>query len=144
MRFTGFLHFLLTGDPFSPKEIADVRSEINFTDAIDAHLKWKDRLRHELLQPPVNARVTADVGDEGACVLGRWIMGPGYRRYGHLASFAEVRRQHSRFHRVARDVVELHYARRFSLAEELMSGDFEDASEQIIRELRGFAGIFGN
>jgi hypothetical protein len=143
-RLNGFLHFLLTGEPFSPEEIVAVRKEISFTDAIDAHIAWKNQLEHALRQPPVAVRITRDVNDPEHCLLGKWITGPGYRRYGNLSSFDEIRVQHDRFHRLAGEIAELHSSRQFALAETLMNGGFQDASHQIVKELRRFSELFGS
>lgn len=142
LRLAGFLHFLLTGEPFSPEEIAAVRSEISFAEALGAHVAWKNRLEAALRQPPVAVHLTGEIGDHQSCVLGKWIAGPGYRRYGHLSSFDVIRMQHERFHRLAHEIIELHYSRQFARAETLLEGGFKDASHHIVQELRRFSEFF--
>ncbi|MGE5468989.1 MAG: CZB domain-containing protein [Ignavibacteria bacterium] len=142
MRLSGFLHFLVTGEPFSPREINSVNDEINFSEAIDAHVGWKSRLTAALDQRDAPPQLAHEAGDDCACALGRWMSGAGYRRYGHLASFAEVRSHHSRFHSLARDIVELHRGGDAGRAHELVRGEFEEASRNIVAGLRRFSGVF--
>lgn len=144
MRFSGFLSFLFTGEPFSKQELSDVRSEIRFAEAIDAHLAWKQRLVDALTGPAAHTPSAADVGTDTACTLGQWIHGTGQQRYGYLSSFAALRRQHAHFHDLARQIVELARANELDGARRLMDGEFHETSLDIIARIRRLSALFGS
>lgn len=142
MRFSGFLSFLFTGKPFSDKELVEVRNEVKFSEAIDAHLAWKQRLIGAVTGHPAHLPNAAEVGIDTACTLGQWIHGAGRQRYGDLSSFAELDRQHARFHHLAREIVELSRANDMDGARRLMDGEFQQTSRDIIARIRHLSGLF--
>lgn len=83
-----------------------VKTDFNFQEAIQAHLKWKARLKNyvdgvskENLDPKV-------VCMDDQCPLGKWIYGSG-ARHQHLSSYEKLRHEHADFHIAAAEVVEL-------------------------------------
>lgn len=143
MRFSGFLSFLFTGKPFSQKELIEVRSEISFPQAIEAHLAWKRCLVDALEGQPAKMPHSGEVGDDTHCALGRWIHRSGHHRYGELPSFIALRTQHAHFHHLAREIVELSHAQRVDAARSLMAGDFQHTSHEIVLRLRHLSQLFG-
>jgi hypothetical protein len=144
MRFSGFLSFLFTGQPFSRRELAEVRGEVSFSEAIEAHLAWKHRLLDALAGHPAELPAASEVGKDTCCMLGQWIHGEGHRRYGDLSSFAELRSLHAHFHEVARRIVELTAAKRMDEAKRLVERDFQPTSLDIIARIRHLAELFGS
>lgn len=144
MRFSGLLSFLLTGKPFSERELDEVRGEVSFSQAIEAHIAWKQRLVEAVAQRPAQLPPAEDIGKDTLCTLGMWIHGDGQERYGELPSFDELRRQHAEFHRLAREIVELSRADRRKEAELLMSGKFQHTSSEVIARVRHLSGLFGS
>lgn len=144
MQLTGFVHFLLTGQPISAKETESVRAEVSFAEAIEAHLNWKRELIESLNGSRGNALVPWHAGNPSICVLGKWIDDAGTRRYGDLSSFEDLREVHRRFHALARQVIELRLAKDMEAAQALLRTDFEQASSQIVQRLRHLAKLFGN
>ncbi len=142
MQFLGFLNFLVTGNPFSPKEIESVKGEISFKEAIDSHLAWKNRLS-EAVCGDGQVPDPDEAGDDKCCSLGRWISGAGGRRYGQFESFADLREMHAEFHRVARRIAERQQQdpRR---ARQLLHEELQPASARIVTRLEGLAHLFGH
>ena len=81
--------------------------ELNFMDAIEAHVRWKVRLEayingtsNEKLDPEQICR-------DDQCILGKWIYGPGGEKHGDHPKFPGLRETHRSFHLSAGDVVRL-------------------------------------
>ena len=144
MRFSGFLSFLLGGKPFSNGELADVRGEVSFADAIEAHLAWKRRLIDVLAGKAEQWPNDDEVGKDTRCTLGQWIHGTGWERYGNLPSFVELRDAHARFHGLAREVVEHARAGRRVEATRLLDGEFQRTSGDIIARIKHLSELFGS
>ncbi len=101
MRIVDILEAELDG---SKKTI--VSGDFNFQEAIQAHLKWKARLKNyvdgvskESLNPQL-------VCLDNQCPLGKWIYGSG-ARHQHLPAYERLRHEHADFHIAAAEVVEL-------------------------------------
>lgn len=141
MRLTGFLSFLFSGKPFSDGELAAVRSEVSFADAIEAHLAWKRQLIDALAGKPGQWPNAGEVGKDSRCMLGQWIHG---KRYGDLPSFVELRDEHARFHGLAREIVEHARAGRKAEATRLLEGAFQRSSGEIIARIKHLSGLFGS
>lgn len=100
-------------------------------EAIDTHVKWKERLRafiagesREDLQAEVVAR-------DDRCSLGQWIHGIGGERFGHVPEFVVVRSRHAHFHRCAGEVLAVASQDRARALHMLEEGTYPDASEQV-------------
>lgn len=96
--------------------------ELNFMNAIEAHVRWKVRLEayingtgEERLDPSVVCR-------DDQCVLGKWIYGAGGERYGEHPKFPGLRETHRAFHQSAGEVIR-----------KVDSGDTEGARELLCR-----------
>ncbi len=100
--------------------------------AIDAHVKWKARLRESIggeSGEEVDVRV---VSADDQCALGQWLKGPGAERYGTLPAFRDVRANHALFHECAGKVVTTAKAgNRPQALRMLENGDYVLASEGI-------------
>jgi len=75
---------------------------MNFDDAISAHAAWKQKLAAYLRRPDGSIDLAA-LGADNKCPLGQWI----HSQSGGITSdakFAELKREHANFHRMAADV----------------------------------------
>lgn len=144
MRLRSLLSFLITGNPFSDRELADVRKEISFVEAISAHLAWKTKLVEALAGKAQAAPDAAEIGKDTACALGQWIHGSGQARYGDLPAFDGLRQQHARFHRLAGEVVELTRANKNAEASRLMANEFQQTSHDIVTRLSRMSKLFNS
>lgn len=127
--------------------VAAGREEIeglNFKSAIEAHLKWKERLRavidgvsDEKLDPSVVAR-------DDLCVLGKWLHGVGEQKFGGSGRFKSVCAEHAQFHRCAAQVLQQAIAHRHDDAIHSMeAGPYRDASVRVTGELAGLFAEIG-
>lgn len=144
MRILDFLSSTFTGKLFSNRELAQVRGEISFPEAIAAHAAWKSHLIEAVTGRSGTIPHCDEVGSDTRCTLGQWIHGAGEKRYGDLSSFVELRTQHARFHDIACDIVELSRAKKMGEARRLMDGEFQKTSTDIILRLKRLSGLFGN
>ncbi len=116
----------------SSEEIAG----LNFKTALEAHIKWKLRLKGvidgsgtEVLDPRVVAR-------DDQCVLGKWINTEGMKQFGTHPGFISVVSAHTHFHKCAGHTLELALDGKTQEAdEELASGNFARASHEVSRHL---------
>lgn len=73
--------------------------------AIDAHVKWKERLQDHIAGRGTENLTVGAVARDDLCALGVWLNGDGKAHYGHLPGFEPLCQAHARFHRCAGDVV---------------------------------------
>jgi hypothetical protein len=110
-------------------------SQLNHTEAIEAHVHWKLKLRKFLEGLPCDFDPKA-VADDGACALGRWLKAnPGHK---------ELEAAHRDFHRRAGEVVTVAKAQGNAAAKVLLNGpEFAQATSSVvglITQLRTGAG----
>lgn len=112
-----------------------IRAEINISDAIAAHMKWKGRLQsyldgtsEENLDPMIICR-------DDQCVLGKWIHGPALNYFQGDEGFHKLRADHANFHFVAGTVVSKVQGNDKEGADLLMKGDYAHASREVIHDL---------
>ncbi len=108
---------------------------MDFESAIDAHSKWKVRLRAVIAgEDKLNPAL---VGAEDHCDLGRWIHGEGMK-YSNSAFYKALRTEHAHFHKCAAEVVSKSNAGDRPAAEALMGagGGFSRASQATISAIR--------
>lgn len=110
----------------------EVKREINFFEAVEAHLAWKLRLNDflhgrtaERLEPKIVCR-------DDCCTLGKWIYNSGAKRFGAIQLFEELKLEHAKFHVQASQVVEAHLAGNSKLASEILAGEFAKQSRKTV------------
>lgn len=140
MGFRQWLMGLLRGgDGPAAGDIDPLQEEaagLNFRTAIEAHQKWKYRLRavidgtsEETLQPEMVAR-------DDQCVLGKWIHGPGGQQFGHDHQFKGLKEWHAHFHVCAGHVLSLAQAGETEAAlKDLNKGHYAKASMKVVQDL---------
>jgi hypothetical protein len=114
---------------------ATVRSEVNITECIAAHMKWKGRLQsymdgtsEEKLDPMIICR-------DDQCVLGKWIHGPALNYFHEDEGFHRLRSDHANFHFVAGSVVKKVQENDKAGADALFRKEYAYASRDVIYDL---------
>ena len=85
---------------------ANVALEMDFMEAIEAHMAWKMRLSAYIDGKSEEALDAQVVGSDEKCALGRWIYGPGKEAYGNNPLFQQLVEQHALFHQCASAVID--------------------------------------
>ena len=101
-----------------------------FVTAIEAHTKWKSKLRmciadHEKCPDPMAAE------KDNACSLGQWIYGDG-QRFSDDDDFRQLRQDHAGFHRCAARIIRSVQQNQVAEAENLLSSEYAKISTQVI------------
>ena len=100
-------------------------SGFDFADAIEAHRRWKVRLRQAIAgRERLDA---ADICRDDRCALGQWIHGPGGRRHGTRTLFTDLLARHAEFHRAAGEVARRINAGAYDDAQQLLDSGSEFA-----------------
>ena len=137
-----WLSSLFGGTSNSATEFSDLENKaeeiagLNFKTALEAHIKWKHRLKDaidgtgsEVLNPQV-------VCKDDQCELGQWLYGGGQQKFGNLTVFKDVVMAHSHFHKCAGQTLELALDGKNPEAEkELVGGSFAKASMDVSHHL---------
>jgi len=123
----------LFGSGGSKKE--NIKDEINIMEAINAHVRWKIRLEkyvdgtsEEKLDPKIICR-------DDQCQLGKWINGPALAHFQDDAGLVTLRDDHAQFHIIAGEVVNKMHANDKVAAEDLLKGEYMEASRKVVRDL---------
>ena len=109
---------------------------LNFKTALEARIKWKQRLKGvidctgtEVLDPHVVAK-------DNQCVLGKWLYSTGNEKFGTMPVFKEAVEAHAHFHKCAGHTLELAMNGQYAEAEkELTGGAFTKTSLTVTRHL---------
>jgi hypothetical protein len=142
MGFLDFFASVIAGKPSSEANIRADHKNGWMVPAIEAHLLWKKKLLDALDKPSAELPNPAAVGLDDHCDLGRWLYAQGEAQFGNQASFAALRMEHARFHRVAQQVIELAQAGKRNEAQRLLDGEFKEASLEIIAGINALAKPF--
>ncbi len=109
---------------------------LNFMTAIDAHMKWKNRLESYIQGTGTEDLKVETVCRDDQCPLGKWIYSTGGERFGNIDTFGEMKGQHALFHQCAGRILETAQAGDKDEAMRLLQyGDYVRASEQVKRLL---------
>jgi len=104
--------------------------------AMRAHQAWKEHLNKLLASDARDALDPLQVCRDDICILGKWINGPGQRRYHGLAAFERLCATHAEFHGAAASVLALaQQGRDIEAHEQLQRGSFARASLRIEADL---------
>jgi hypothetical protein len=100
--------------------------------AIDAHMKWKERLHDHIAGRGTEALDEHTVTRDDLCALGMWIQGEGAAAFGGTPAFDHLRSVHAKFHAAAGHIVSLdtagHKAEALHMLEE---GEYPQASDDV-------------
>lgn len=105
---------------------------LDFGGAMEAHMKWRQRLESYIDGSSMEELKLDTVCRDDQCALGKWIYNDGVARFGYLETFAELKDLHARFHRHAGEVLSAAQSGRRDDARNLLrSGDYVRASERV-------------
>jgi methyl-accepting chemotaxis protein len=108
---------------------------------IQAHLDWKEKLTRYLGKPD-RSLDSATVSRDDACALGKWLVGEGRAQAGH-AEYEAVRQEHTKFHRIAGEVIQLadHGRAPEGWARVRPGGDYAVTSRTVVDRLKVLARV---
>jgi chemoreceptor zinc-binding protein len=129
---SGFAAKIMSVLGFTEAAREEVRREINFFEAVEAHLAWKRRLDEFLAGRSDEDLKPEVICQDNRCVLGKWIHGPGKTRLGEYPLFRQLIDEHSRFHYHASKVVEAHQAGDQARAAKLLQEEFARQSKRTV------------
>ena len=131
-RLAGMGPDVSTALPIISDERGAEMGGLNFMTAIDAHMKWKNRLESYIQGTSQEELSVEVVSCDHQCPLGKWIHGDGGAQFGGFETFGEMKSQHVQFHQCAGRVLD---AAQKGHKEEAMGmlqrGDYVRASERI-------------
>lgn len=107
--------------------------------AIVAHDAWKNRLTEYLGGQNTKNLDPGQICHDNGCELGKWLNGKGMTTFGDNPAFTLLSSRHAKFHRVAAQVVLLHQCGHREQAHEILTTEYERASDGIksmFKELR--------
>lgn len=105
-----------------PVVVVAAPDDLDFMGAIEAHIRWKVRLESYISGEGKEQLDPAVVGKDDQCALGKWIYGPGGKKYNALTVFRSLRETHAGFHQCAAQVIQ-----------RVDEGDTDKASEILTR-----------
>ncbi|MBF0315744.1 MAG: CZB domain-containing protein [Oligoflexia bacterium] len=92
---------------------------MEFEDAIQAHIKWKETLVAYLNKTDQSISASVIASDHH-CILGQWIYKEG-SHYQHTVEWQELRITHQKFHKIAGEVVWLIHQNKKAEAQALLA-----------------------
>lgn len=99
--------------------------------AIDAHMKWRERLTDYLNGESTEPLRVGVVACDDNCILGKWIYSAGKKKFSHLNELEELRILHADFHLCAGDILLKHDTDDKAGAEALLNTTFKKLSGQV-------------
>ncbi len=111
---------------------------MNFLDAMNAHVMWKQRLLKHLEGRGEERLDPGIVTQDHLCVLGRWLYANG-ERFRTSPVFIDVRNEHARFHETAARIIRLVDEGLEAQARELLEGDYARLSHELQGLIRRLA-----
>lgn len=99
--------------------------------AIDAHMKWRERLLDYLNGKSTETLQVSTVACDDNCVLGKWIYSTGKQKFAHLKELEDLRVTHADFHLCAGDILLKHDTDDKEAAEQLLNTTFKKLSGQV-------------
>jgi len=116
------------------KNQAPTSVKFSFSQAVEAHTKWKSRLvnfvgglSNEQLDPKV-------VACDDKCDLGKWIYGDA-QKHSRLTEYRDLREAHATFHKSVGAIVEQVIAGKRDEARQMLGGEFSQNSKNTIRAI---------
>ena len=132
----GFFSRLFGSDDGNAAKIREkIRSEVNITECIDAHMKWKGRLNSYLDGTSKEQLDSMVICRDDQCVLGKWIHGPALNYFQNDEDFHKLRADHANFHFVAGSVVKKAQENDREGSNALLKNEYARASRDVIQDL---------
>lgn len=80
------------------------KTDLNFQEAIQAHLKWKIRLKDYVNGSSTEKLDSSVICQDDKCQLGKWIHGPGHSHDSN-PTFNILKKEHALFHKAAGAII---------------------------------------
>lgn len=108
----------------------------SFDSAIQAHTRWKVKLRNAVAIHDTLDVATISCDDK--CELGKWVYGKGSHQHDGLPEFNRLRESHKAFHRQAGAVAREINAQRYANAEAMLEAGtpFTKATDSVVESIR--------
>ena len=113
----------------SAAELLDADPQV-FRAAVEAHTKWKSRLRM-CIDNRDRCTDPAVAEKDDACDLGKWIYGDG-QRFSADDDYRKLCKDHADFHRCAASIIRSVQQERTGEAEKLLAGEYAKVSTRVI------------
>ena len=107
----------------------------SFTDAENAHAKWKMRLVQFVGGQSHEDFDESAVSCDDKCDLGKWIHGPAVK-YASLNEYKNLRATHAEFHKTVGAIIHCVHENDKGAAKLLLGGDFASASKKTITAIQ--------
>jgi hypothetical protein len=128
---------------FGKEEFTEIKDDdkeevagLNFKEALEAHMKWKLRLKAVIDGTSSESLDVSKVSCDDQCDLGKWIKSEGGRQFESNPEFKSVVEAHTHFHQCAGHTLSLALDGKIEEADtELINGDFARASLAVSRYL---------
>ncbi|MDI1299719.1 methyl-accepting chemotaxis protein [Methylotenera sp.] len=114
---------------------AKEKKSFSFTDAENAHAKWKMRLVQFVGGQSHEDFDEAAVSCDDKCDLGKWIHGPA-TKYSSMTEYKNLRTSHAEFHKTVGAIVHSVHEQDKESARLLLGGDFATASKKTISAIQ--------
>jgi hypothetical protein len=109
---------------------------LNFMTAIDAHMKWKNRLESYINGTSQEELKVEAISRDDQCPLGKWIYSTGGESFGTIQSFGDMKAMHAHFHTCAGHVLTTAQQGKTDEALRMLNhGDYVRASERVKMQL---------
>ncbi|MGS5089208.1 CZB domain-containing protein [Hydrogenophaga sp. A37] len=105
--------------------------------AIIHHLEWCMLFNEHLSVDPAHASHTTPLPDAHQSALGHWLAKMRLRAAGGHPQFIELKKEHLRFHKLARQALDHAHNQRMDLASTLLNTEFERSRARVLDMLRG-------
>lgn len=104
---------------------------LNMRLAIEAHLKWKERLEQALAGSAGESLEVGHVAADDRCVLGQWLHGEARQRFAQHPEYHDLVRSHADFHLMAGDILCDAHDGRKEAAQEKLRHSFRQKSDRV-------------
>jgi methyl-accepting chemotaxis protein len=109
-------------------------AKFSFSQAIDAHNKWKARLVNYLSGRSDEQLDVKLVSCDDKCDLGKWIHNDA-KRHAHLPEYTKLKESHATFHQSVGAIVECAQANKTKEARAMLGGEFSQTSKSTVRAI---------
>jgi hypothetical protein len=115
----------------------EAAKSLSFPEAIEAHIKWRDRLHAAIhgTSDEINKIDPAVIACDDKCVLGKWIHGEGLIGFKRNGNFKALRKHHALFHQHASVIVEKIQNGKAGHANMILHGVFVTESRNVVELL---------
>ena len=109
-------------------------TKFSFSQAIDAHNKWKARLVNYLSGRSDEQLDVKFVSCDDKCDLGKWIYSDA-KKHAHLSEYSKLKESHATFHQSVGEIVERAQANKTDEARAMLGGEFSQTSKSTVRAI---------